>query len=327
METTSGQSPDALELVEVLKGLGSHRRKLWERTYGDEFLDNLNKIRDEFRKALRADDRNAAGDLLCRFVNAANGERPEDSRRQMLAKLESIMEARRAALGSGDTKFDVMPAELGPEAEKAFKFWVRIRNERFTPEESRAYWDHPLPWLCEQLEQRLGIDRNDLETAAYRLTSKLGLREMPPLPRRPDGTVGDKGQPDWLWMIPKFKELDRDGTTGWLWQTLLDNFLNVLVEAGLAPAGKTGQDGKVEGHDLTPETKAILFVQERLKTTGKLPTKKAIAEVLDVNRRTLYTWTAFKVAYKKLQSETRRQPARGSKAKDGTLEAWRESGK
>ena len=242
METKSGQSPDALELVVILKRLGAHRQKAWDRTFSEEFLDNLNKIRDEIRKALRADDRNAAGDLLCRFVNAANGECPEDSRRQMLAKLESIMESRRATLGSGDTNLDVMPAELGPEAEKAFDLWVRIRNERFTPEESAAYSHHPLLWLCGQLEERLGIKREDLETAAYRLTSILGLRRMKPLPA-PDGTVGDEGQPDWLWMIPKFKELDRDGTTARLWQTLLDNFPNVLVEAGLAPADVTERRG------------------------------------------------------------------------------------
>ena len=82
-----------------------------------------------------------------------------------------------------------------------------------------------------------------------------------------------------------------------------------------------------DAKQLTPEARAILFVQEQIKSTGRVPTKTAIAKALDVNRRTLNNWSAFKVAYNKLKSETRRQPARGTKAKDGMLEAWRKSGK
>ena len=241
-----GQSPGAPELVEILKQLGAHRQKVWDRTYGDELPDNLNKIGGEFREALGAEDRNAARDLLCRFVAAANVECSEDSRRQMLANLDSIMESRRAALASGDTKFDAMPAELGPEAERAFDLWIWIRNQRYTPEESAAYWRHPLRWLCRRLEEILGIPRQDLETAAYRLNSELGLREMAPL-RAPDGTVGHEGQLDWLWMPPKFRELDRDGTTARLWQTLLHDSLDVLVDAGLAPATSTTPPARRDG--------------------------------------------------------------------------------
>jgi len=89
-----------------------------------------------------------------------------------------------------------------------------------------------------------------------------------------------------------------------------------------ANEGKGGDPGR-----LTPEAQGILFVQGQIKATGKVPTKTAIAKALEVDRRTLNNWSAFKVAYEKLRSETRRQPARGSKSKDGTLEAWRESGK
>jgi len=97
------------------------------------------------------------------------------------------------------------------------------------------------------------------------------------------------------------------------------------AEAGGVPLNRGGGDN--DPRQLTPEARAILFIQERIKTTGKVPTKTAIAKALEVNRRTLNNWSAFKVAYKKLQSDNRRQPARGTKAKDGTLEAWRESGK
>jgi hypothetical protein len=78
---------------------------------------------------------------------------------------------------------------------------------------------------------------------------------------------------------------------------------------------------------LTSETRAILFIHERLKTTGKLPPKTDIAKALDVNRRTLDNWTAFKVAYKQLKKTRQRSLPKGSKDKDGNMEARRESGK
>ena len=127
--------------------------------------------------------------------------------------------------------------------EEAFAEWSGI-----DPKESAAWWHHPLRWLCRELEERLGIEREDLEIAAYRLTSELGLRGMGPL-IAPDGTPDDddKGQPDWLWMLPKFKELDRDGTTARLWQGLLEKFSAVLVEAKLVPvAGATLSTAKAE---------------------------------------------------------------------------------
>jgi len=242
-----GQSPGTPELVEILKRLNSHRDKEWNRIFGDELPDNLNKFCKGFLEALRADDCHTAEDLLCRFVDAANVECSDDSRRQMLSNLASIMEVRLGALASGDTKFNSQPAELGPEAEKAFDLWNRIHKERYTPEESAAYWRHPLRWLCRQLEERLGITRENLEIASYRLRSELGLRGMKPLVA-PNGKVDDddRGQPDWLWMLPKLKELDRDGTTARLWQTLLADFPHVLVDAGLAPAA-TKEQGEGNG--------------------------------------------------------------------------------
>ena len=78
---------------------------------------------------------------------------------------------------------------------------------------------------------------------------------------------------------------------------------------------------------LTPEQKAVLFISDEMKTTGKLPTKTAIAEKLDISRRTLGNWRAFKVAYANLKkSLQKRPPPRGSKT-EGKIEAWWESGK
>jgi hypothetical protein len=230
--SVGSQSPAAPQLVDILKALGAHRRQVYDRTYGKvDLRNNLNKIGGEFLKALEADDGNAAEGLLCRFVDAAKVECSEDSRRQMLGKLKSIMEARRAALASGDATVNAKPLDLGPEAKEAFDLRNQLANYEL---ESDAYWQHPVLLACRWLEEHSGIKREDLEAAAFRLTTPLGLRGMADL-QGPNGRV-DKGMPDWLWMIPKFRELDQDGTTAKLWQKLLDECPAVLVEAGLLPA-------------------------------------------------------------------------------------------
>jgi len=182
---------------------------------------------------------------------------------------------------------------------------------RWTREQSDAYWHHPLVRACEWLEERVGISRHDLEHAAFRLTTPLGLKGMEPLPS-PDGDLltaqeekakrelcelydlmaadktppevkgqgkpvqltekqlaalaglrpksfqviseeqaealaqlpgravkrkrpseGDPGMPDWLWMTAKFRELDLDGTTDRLWQLLVEDYPAILADSGM----------------------------------------------------------------------------------------------
>ena len=53
----------------------------------------------------------------------------------------------------------------------------------WTREQSDGYWRHPLVWACKWLEERVGgISRHELEHAAFRLTTPLGLKGMDPLP-------------------------------------------------------------------------------------------------------------------------------------------------
>jgi len=96
--------------------------------------------------------------------------------------------------------------------------------------------------ILKQLEERLGIEREELHIAASRLITPLGLRGMEPL-LAPDGAVGDAGESDRLWMLLKFRELDREGVTARLWQRLLDDFPHVLIDAGLAQSDETGPLG------------------------------------------------------------------------------------
>jgi hypothetical protein len=112
---------------------------------------------------------------------------------------------------------------------------------------------------------------------------------------------------------------DRDGV---VWDGQVVIVLRALADE---VEGKPRQTGDTAAAAFEPEARAILFVKDRLKKTGKLPTKTAIAKLLDVDRRTLDNWTAFKVAYSKMKDDLsrRRPPPRGSKSADGNLEAWR----
>lgn len=104
-------------------------------------------------------------------------------------------------------------------------------NPPWTHEQADAWWYHPLARACDWLEDRLGISRHELELAAIRLTTPQGLKGMDPL-TGPDGRTTNPGQPDLLWMIPKFRELDRDGTTARLWKLLVEKYPAILANAG-----------------------------------------------------------------------------------------------
>ena len=136
------------------------------------------------------------------------------------------------------------------------EIWKRLGEEPGSREDRQAYWHHPLRRLCEQLEQHLGIPRDDLEKAALRLNSALGLRGMDPFPN-PDGTDGDPGLPNWLSMLPKFKALDRDGTTARLWESLSEAYQDELGELceDVSPAPSDG----VHDTDSAWVTAAILW--------------------------------------------------------------------
>jgi hypothetical protein len=116
----------------------------------------------------------------------------------------------------------------------------------------------------------------------------------------------------------EFKRLSIQERVVWLQKTLDKN-------KGENPPNVSAQS--TPGEQLTPEARAILFIQERIKTTGNLPPKTDIAKALDVDRRTLNNWKAFKVAYKQLKITKQTSLPKGSKDKDGNMEACRESGK
>ncbi len=240
MNDSAGQCP--LDLVEILKRLGAHRRKVHEEAYASELRCKLDKIAETLLKSLQDHDYRAAGETLCRFVDAAGVACSDDARKRMLANLDAFMLSRLAALASGTTGFRATFAALGPEAEAAFDLWDRIGKSPPLPGERGAYWHHPVLLACRWLEEHSGINRDDWEAAAFRLTTPWGLREMDPL-TGPGGRTTDAGQPDLLWMISKFRELDRDGTTARLWQSLVEKYQAILEEAGmLVPLGNGGGD-------------------------------------------------------------------------------------
>jgi hypothetical protein len=285
-ETTEGQGPAVPELVTILKRLAAHQRREWEETY------DLEGIANRFMAALRADDRDAAANRLCQFVEAAGEKCSDESRQRMLANLDRVMEARRAAQASGGSDFNAIPADLGSEAERAFGVLSRIREEGLLGEKTEAYWRHPLLRACAWLEERLGIGRDLLEIAAGRLNSALGLRGMEPL-RGPNGRTS-KGAPDCLWMIPKFTEADRDGTTAKLWRTLLDEYPAELVDAGLTPGGvkvRIAANGAQGTRPKTRKKRSDPKADKRIADawrTGRYKTEAALAKELKLTEREVY---------------------------------------
>ena len=158
---------------------------------------------------------------------------------------------------------------LGAHRQRAWK--QTYGKEQWTREESDEYWRHPLLWACKWLEQRLGIKREDLEVAALRLNTPLGLRGMDDLPG-PNGTT-DKGQPDWLWMVPKFRKLDRDGTTAKLWQSLQEDYPEVADEDATTESQTLGPNGA-----MATEENA-----KRAQSDGE-PKVRTVGDLLDLAR-------------------------------------------
>ena len=224
---------------------------------------------------------------------------------------------------------------------------------RWTREQSDGYWHHPLMWACKWLEERVGgISRHELEHAAFRLTTPLGLKGMDPLPgpdedfltalegnakrelcelydlmaadktppelkgqgkpvqltekqagalaqlpgravqrRRPP--EGDPGMPDWLWMTGKFRELDRDGTmdrdstTTRLWRQLSEEYPTILVEAGIPVAS---QPPVVVPVDPLLKTNMLAILREHSSLADdpkKLAELGELGESLDPNSKSI----------------------------------------
>jgi hypothetical protein len=105
----------------------------------------------------------------------------------------------------------------------------------------------------------------------------------------------------------------------WISCDLIDRW--IFAEGELNKIMATYAAGNTE--ELLPEVRAILFINERVKNTGKLPTKTSIAKILDVSTKTLNNWKAFKTTYAVLKAKQNRTLPKGKKDKDGNLEAWK----
>jgi hypothetical protein len=93
-------------------------------------------------------------------------------------------------------------------------------------------------------------------------------------------------------MLPKFKELDRDGPTARLWETLRSGYAAALIEAGLMPAGaESTQPGDGEGAGGAGGEKEISALEKTTppldRDSGKWVNNKRAAEIEGVETRTL----------------------------------------
>ncbi len=179
---------------------------------------------------------------------------------------------------------------INKKLQKRLKIWAEGLRER-VPEISKA-----IKQIDDELES-MGFDPPGLDIEKWVHLSRIVERE------------------------PNQKNLQEivDWARAWVDRKKIESQLQ--AQQSLSVGAKPGAE------QLTPETRAILFIQERIKTTGKLPPKKDIAKALHVNRRTLNNWTAFKVAYKQFKQINHTSLPKGSKDKEGMLEAWEENGK
>jgi len=278
----SDTKPDAPPLVKILKQLALHRTALYESGYDSTtFLARHAELHRQFCDALKSDDQETAAQLLDSLLEEAGIPCSEQARKEMHNRLALVMDTRNFTLAYGAPEFDAGYADFGPEAAAMCDTWGSKADRD-------AYWHHPLLWLCRQLEESLGIDRDDLKTAAYRLDSTHGLREMEPFPN-PDGSEGDPALPDCLGMFPKFKELDRDGTTTRLWQELVNDHPDVLIDAKLLdapPKSANGKPKKQKGQRKVSDRLEVR-IKEAIRALPPESTQKRVAEEADVSERTV----------------------------------------
>jgi len=223
---------EKLNAVQVLwSELREEARKYPSFTFGDihGFNQALNDwMADLTQVAMQADARQAhtAAGLhrsAHRLVAAAN-------------EFEKSLEAARAARTvepavSANELRTVDSPELVHIFSRLARHW-RAMIERLedkgelTEAEDEAQWNHPIEHLFRRIEEMTGISRNNLADAAWRINTPMGLGAW----KRQTKQIS---YPDLLWILPKLKDLDRDGSTLRLLAELWNLDSEVATEAKL----------------------------------------------------------------------------------------------
>ena len=140
------------------------------------------------------------------------------------------------------------------------------QNIEITEAEDDALANHPLEDAVERIEQVTGIARDDLREASLRLSSSIGLKAWPKHPplkhaKRVEVRVSEMDDSpaaptelryrDLLWILPRLRNLDHDGTTNELLREIWAAHRSTASEAGLPGPSETppftaggAQDGK-----------------------------------------------------------------------------------
>lgn len=117
-------------------------------------------------------------------------------------------------------RYDDLPQHLQSKLR-----WLR---EEFEPSEDdlEAIEMHPLFFVSRWVEEYSGVPRADVESAAYRLHTAVGLAPL-------NSEVGAADLPDLRPAAREFARMDQDGRTSTLWNILQERFQPILSEAGL----------------------------------------------------------------------------------------------
>jgi len=248
----------APELVEILRLLGKHHWSLWQQTYGkiekaDEQEEQERAFGDFHAAFHKGHNRKAAGHL-CRFISFGGKRVSEAERKKIYELVSKAVRARRAAQKVESAMPKTAFGDLGDLVSTAYEEFAaeRLKEHRVSKAEYDACRNHPLSWLCRQLEDRgVGLNREEIEWCAHRLNTIVGLQPM----KWPDE---EEDWPDRRWLGGKCREFDRDGVTDRLWNELVNRYPDVLKEAGFQDADKDGEPtGKSEPDGDPAESSAL----------------------------------------------------------------------
>jgi hypothetical protein len=266
-------------LIEILKTLGGHRWELWEKNYGKlEQADNLESLLQESLQLLLNNQTTRAGTAFAKFVVATGRRLDGPEEKELRRRVAAVVRASKAAIR--ENRPDKIPTleDFGPIVKKAHRQFERLRSYRPSEKADAAYHNHPLLKVCVWVEENTGITREQVEQAARRLNTDIGLREW----KRQNGEL----RPDCLWMIEKFNALDASGRTEALWHQLKKTDARLLRELGLVGLRSPSAAGAITTQTTySPSTRAIWVLEalNRLKAVSPETNKPLtrIAKVID----------------------------------------------
>ncbi|MCH8852693.1 MAG: hypothetical protein IID41_08585 [Planctomycetes bacterium] len=176
-----------------------------------------------------------------------------------------------------------------------------VGEEPWPPAENEAWSNHALSYAVGRVEAWTGIDKEILRDVARRVNTSAGLQPW----KRVDGTVWD----DLLYVLPKLRKLDKDGSTAELVGELHIQYPDVMSEIGLQATSKKGNTNNAK-------------TRKRAKTPGLTRKQKDLLDYLHAGGTQAEAATHFERtpgAISSMRSRIRKKTDELQKAKGRSL--------